>query len=66
MPLPRVTVERQSDDDDGRVAACLEYALGLQDKAMPLDVFTELLELLVPEWDPARRGMGLVESVETT
>lgn len=58
-PLSRVTVEGHGDGNKVQVTACLGYALGLESLVMPSDVFTELLGFLVPEWDPALKGMGL-------
>ena len=58
------------------MVACLKYALGLeggggvvlfegQEPAVGMlpEVFVELLELLVPKWDPAQKGRPLGEGV---
>ena len=70
--LPRVSIQ---NDNDEQVAACVKYALGLeggggvvlkgQEPAVGMlpEVLVELLELLVPKWDPAREGRVLGEGV---
>ena len=71
--LPRVSI--QHDDNDGeeeKLTACLKYALGLEGGGGVLldwqeepavgmlpEVFVELLELLVPKWDPAQKWRPL-------
>ena len=70
--LPRVSIQQHDDDnDEEELAACLKYALGLEDGGgvvfegqepavgMLPEVFVELLELLVPKWDPAQKGQPL-------
>jgi hypothetical protein len=72
--LPRVDVGGQEDEEE--LAACVKYALGLeggggvvlvegQEPAVGMlpELFVELLELLVPKWDPARKGQPLGERV---
>ena len=67
---------RRRRDDDDKLVACLKYALGLeggggvvlfegQEPAVGMlpEVFVELLELLVPKWDPAQKGRPLGEGV---
>lgn len=62
--LPRVeVVQSDGEEDDERLVACVKYALGLEGVGVVLfdgqkptvgmvkDVFVELCELLVPEWD---------------
>ena len=75
--LPRVSLQQHDDDDDDdeqeKLAACVKYSLGLEgggivlaDRQEPTvgmrpKVLVELLELLVPTWDPARKGRPLGE-----
>ena len=61
------------DGQNEELVACLKYALGLEGGGsvvlegqeptvgMLPEVFVELLELMVPKWDPARRGQPLGE-----
>ena len=66
----------QADEEQGKqeeLAACVKYALGLeggggvvfegQEPAVGMlpEVLLELLELLVPNWDPAQKGRPLGE-----
>ena len=65
--LPRVSIQC----GDERLAACVKYALGLEGRGgvvfegqeptvgMLPEVLVELLELLMPKWDPARKGRVL-------
>jgi hypothetical protein len=72
--LPGVSIQHDDDNDaeDEKRAACLKYALGLEGGGgvvlegqeepavgMLPEVFVELLELLVPKWDPAQKGRPL-------
>lgn len=62
-------IEKQNDE----LIACIKYALGLEGGGsvvvegvepgvgMVKEVFVELLEYLVPKWDPARKGLPLGE-----
>ena len=52
--MPHVEVH----GEDERVAACVRFALGLGEEGpgLPPEVF---VELLVPKWDPARKGEEL-------
>ena len=72
--LPGVRVVEAGEDEE--LAACVKYALGLeggggvvlegqQELAVGMlpEVFVELLELLVPKWDPSRKGRPLGEGV---
>lgn len=68
--LPDVAVQEGGNE---RLAGCLMYAVGLKGgggvhegegptpKGMVKDVFGKLLELVVPVWDPARKGLPLGE-----
>ena len=69
--LPLVTI--QHDNEEEKLAACVKYALGLEGGGIVLaegqeptvgmlpEVLVELVELLVPKWDPARKGRALGE-----
>ena len=69
--LPRVEVEE--DRGSEQLTACVKYALGLEGGGIVLaegqeptvgmlpEVLVELVELLVPKWDPARKGRVLGE-----
>ena len=63
-PLPRVQVNEHEDEGDEeeeceKRRGVLAYALGMEGGArgegLPREVFVELLEMLVPAWDEARR-----------
>ena len=69
LDLPHVELE----GEDEKLAACVKYALGLEGGGIVLaegqeptvgmapEVFVELLELMVPSWDPAWMGRVLGE-----
>ena len=71
--LPRVKVVERQGSDKEQLAACVKYALGLEGGGgvvfegqeptvgMLPEVLVELLEMLVPKWDPARKGRPLGE-----
>jgi hypothetical protein len=74
--LPGVRVAESHGQASEELAACLKYALGLeggggvmlfegQEPAMGVlpEVCVELLEVMVPKWDPARKGWPLGEGV---
>ena len=68
--MPRVSV---AEHDDEQLAAYVKYALGLEggggvvlegqepSVGMLPEILVELLELLVPKWDPAWKGRALGE-----
>ena len=67
--LPRVQLVEQVEQE--QLAACVKYTLGLEGGGVVLfegqeptvgmvkEVFVELLEMLVPKWDPAQKGRPL-------
>lgn len=61
--LPRVEIApARLGEESELLVACVEYALGLGEhggQGMPSGVFVELLDYLVPTWDPARKGEPL-------
>ena len=69
--LPRVFIDHNGDDKEEQLMACVKYALGLDGGGgvvfegqgptvgMLPEVFVELLEQLVPQWDTARKGRVL-------
>jgi hypothetical protein len=74
--LPRVQVveDKEGQQDEEELVACLKYALGLEGgggwhegegpaprQGMLREVFVELCELLVPKWDLSRKGLPLGE-----
>ena len=72
--LPRVSILLHDDDEEEKLMACVKYALGFEGGGgvvlewqeepavgMLPEVFVELLELLVPKWDPAQKGRPLGE-----
>jgi hypothetical protein len=74
--LPRVSIQHNDSDEEELRAASVKYALGLeggggvvlfkgQEPAVGMlpEVLMELLELLVPKWDPAHKGRPLGEGV---
>ena len=60
---------------DDKLADCLKYVLGLEGRGgvvfegqeptvgMLPEVFVELLEMMVPKWDPAQKGRPLGKGV---
>ena len=65
-----------ADEEQERLVACVKYALGLEGGGgvvlewqeepavgMLPEVCVELLEVMVPKWDPARKGWPLGEGV---
>jgi hypothetical protein len=78
LPAVHVMEEEESADaeNDEQLVACVKYALGLEggggwhegegsppQQGMLKEVLVELLELVVPEWDPARKGRPLGEGL---
>jgi hypothetical protein len=75
--LPRVSIHHHhnnnNDEEEEQRTACLKYALGVeggggvvlegQDPAVGMlpEVLVELLEMMVPKWDPAQKGRPLGE-----
>ena len=68
--LPRVSIQHDHDinEEGEKLVVCVKYALGLEGGGVVLfegkeptvgmlpEVLVKLLELLVPKWDPARKG----------
>ena len=73
--LPRVAIQHNHhEEEQEKLAACVKYALGLEGGGgvvlfegeepavgMLWEVLVELVELVVPKWDPAREGRVLGE-----
>ena len=60
-PLPRVALALVASDEGSRKFRWLLASLtgmegGLDGGGMPREVFREVLEFLMPSWDPLRRG----------
>ena len=71
--LPRASILVHINGEEEQLMACVEYALGLEGGGIVLaegqeptvgmvpEVLVELLELMVPKWDPACKGRPLGE-----
>jgi hypothetical protein len=55
--LPEVVVE----GGDEKLMAVVKFVI----EGLPEELFVELLELLLPKWDPARKGLPLGEGFES-
>jgi hypothetical protein len=66
LPLPHVAMAPLTDDqdkeEDRKLRTMLSFLLemdgGPEGEGMPRDVFRVVLNLLMPSWDPLRRGTG--------
>lgn len=58
--LPAVSVgEAAAEEGKAEAAAVLRLVVGLEGPGLPSNVFMELLDMMVPKWDPARKGEPL-------
>jgi hypothetical protein len=64
QPLPRVAMVTLTDDqidkdqEEGRkLRTSLAFVVGLEGKSMLREVFQIVMDLLMPSWDPLRRGL---------
>jgi len=62
--LPRMGIAGQNDDEGGegrKLRTTLAFLVGIRGgpwgEGMPRDVFRLELDLLMPSWDPLRRGI---------
>jgi hypothetical protein len=66
QPLPRVVLRPltggHEEEEDRKLRTTLTFLLGLgggpEGEGMPRDVFRVVLDMLMPRWDPLRRGLS--------
>jgi len=68
-PLPRLALAPltggQDEAEDRNFHTTLTFLLGMdggsEGEGMPRDVFRVVLDMLMPRWDPLRRGIGALQ-----
>lgn len=56
---PLTVGEHDEEEEEGRnLRTLLAFLAGMEGGGMPRDVFRLVMDLLMPKWDPLRRGVA--------